>query len=332
MDSRVLNFTLDIVPKHTLNGPLKMILWAGDMVHNEVTDIERLPGYDIYLCFGFIHTLQANIDYLYKRKEPGYICIIDVNSERQMTDFITLFKGQFSYIDSDYHGNTPTMKPEYYNALLQTGGRAYNVEGINGLIMYRSDYINALETFAPILSAKLNDERRYTPDMLKLAKESELPVDMVWTSPDLIHPYYNNIRKGQENYSNYRKSLNPHHVDARVLGENRLEEYWSKLSESVLTFNIKYAETEANCELQELFPSYWPRFTKYLRERVEPLVDDLVDFREFIGNDIGKVQKLLKQSVIAKNFTGFTTHYGYYIDKRKKEYPVNYGMWFEKAY
>jgi hypothetical protein len=117
-----------------------------------------------------------------------------------------------------------------------------------------------------VLSDKLNDERRYTYLMLEVAKNNNLQVDMAWTSPDLKDPYYDEIRKSQEKFSFQRKMLNPYHIGARIMGEDMLEEYWSALSEKVLTFNIQGAETEAKCSLEELFGSdRWQRFTRYIR-------------------------------------------------------------------
>lgn len=330
MESRVLNYTTDNHPKCHIDGPLKMILWAGDMVDNGITDIERLPGYDVYLCFGFTKTIQPNIDYIYSRETPGYICIVDARSEEQMSRFIKEFRGRFSYIDSDYRGNTPWMNPEYYYDLLQDGGKAFNVEGINGSYMYRGDYINALETFAPILPSKLNDERRYTEAMLQLAKDNNLDVDMAWTSPDLKDPYYTSIRENQNIYSSYRKSLNPYHVGARMLGENDLEDYWSKLSETVMSFNIDNAERETKCSLDELFGSSWQRFKNYLIKRVENCVNNKEEFNEYTAEDFGRVQLILKFISTAKRFVGFRTHYGFYEDPRKNGNPRVYGMWLEK--
>jgi hypothetical protein len=325
--NRVLNYTLDTPTKCTIEGPLKMILWAGDCVHNDITDVERLPGYDIYVCLGFTQTLQANIDYIYKR-DSGYICIIDTSSPDQMSQFILDFMGRFSLIDSDYNGNTPTMLPEYYSALLSADGKAYNIEGIGGLCMYRNDYINALEVFAPILPTKLDDERRYTEQILQLALGNNLPVDMVWTSPDLDKSYYKDIKQWQQNFSNYRESLNPNHKNARVISEDKLELYWSQLSEEVMCFSSLRAEHIAKMPIKDLVgDTNWARFSKYITDRVEGIVQNVSDFREF-ADTLGKVQHILKLSTVAKKFEGFTVNYGFYTDMRKGEKV--YGMWVSK--
>ena len=331
MDSCVMNYTSGRIAHCSIEGPLRMILWAGDCIHNGITDVERLPGYDIYLCMGFVHGLQENIEFLSKREKPGYICIINNSSPDEMTAFIKDFMGRFSLIDSDYHGNTPRMLPEYYASLLSADGWAYNIEGINGLIMYRADYMNALETFGPVLNNRLHDERRYIKPMIDLARDNNLQVDMAWTSPDLKETYYNDIRQGQENFSTKIKLLNPNHVGARLMGEDKLEEYWSQLSDELMIFSKSRAEYEAKMSLEELFgASNWNRFTGYITEKVERLVQNVSDFREYTDYDFSKVQHILKLSTVAKKFDGFTIHYGFYNDTRKEGAPRVYGMYITK--
>jgi hypothetical protein len=327
--ARVLNYTHDTPTKLSIEGPLKMILWAGDCVHNGITDVERIPGYDIYLCMGFVNGIQANIDFISKR-DSGHICIIDASSPEQMSRFILDYMGRFSLIDSDYHGNTPRLLPEYYSALLSADGKAYNIEGIGGLCIYRGDYVNALETFGPVLNEKLNAERRYTELMLQLASDNNLPVDMAWTSPDLDQPYYKDIKQWQKNFSENRKSLNPNHVIAIIMGEDRLEEYWSQLSDEIMCFSSLRAEHIAKMPLKELIgDTFWNRFCKYLTDKVEKFVGNLSEFREF-ADDFSKIQHVLKLSTVAKKFDGFTVNYGFYNDMRKHGNPRVYGLWISK--
>lgn len=331
MDTHVMNYTLNTQVKYPIEGPLKLMLWAGDCVHNSITDIERLPGYDIYLCLGFAEGIRENAEFLSKRENPGYICCINTSSPEQMSEFIKDYMGRFSLIDSDYHGNTPRMLPEYYACLLSSEGKAYNLEGINGLIMYRADYMNALETFGPILDNTLNDERRYTKPMLDLAKDNRLPVDMAWTSPDLKDAYYDIIRLGQNNFLRKVRSLNPKHDIARMLGEEKLEEYWSQLSDELMVFNKSRAEYEAKVSLEELFGALrWERFTKYLTQKVEGLVQDISELKEYTEYDFTRVQRVLRLSIVARAFTGFTVNYGFYNDLRKEGHPRTYGLWISK--
>jgi hypothetical protein len=49
---------LDFTQPHTIlqnqsRKNLRLILWAGDGEHDGISDVERLPNYDVYLCLGF---------------------------------------------------------------------------------------------------------------------------------------------------------------------------------------------------------------------------------------------------------------------------------------
>jgi hypothetical protein len=329
MESRVLNFTHDIPESCALEPPLRMILWAGDCVHNGITDIERLPNFDVYVCMGYSPTLQPNIEYLYNRDQPGVICIVDVSSDDQMQRLIKEFAGRVTTIDSDYHGNTPKMKPEYYYALLANGGRAYNVEGISGMMVYAGDYANALELFAPILPHDLRAERRYTPQMVQLAKDNNLCVDFAWTSPDLKDPYYDTIRQGQANYAAYREKLNPNHMNIYKFTEANLEEYWSDLAPEVLTFNYVRAILH-NPAIEAILEPHIDRFKAYLTAKVEWVVDDRDEFREQ-ALPFEKIQKLYTLSQYARKFSGFSPHISTYRDLRYNGGPIVYGLWVTKV-
>ena len=177
---RTMNFILDpqvkLVSELEGRTDLNMVLWAGDCVHDEITDIERLPGFDVYFCFGFIQTLQANVDYMYNnRSKPGVICIIDVSNKSLMDNFVEIFRGRFSVIDSDYNGNTPTLPREYYDALLSNEGKAFNMKGINGCCFPVEDFQNCMELFAPMLSHQDNYLRTWTQEEFNQYKEFKYP-------------------------------------------------------------------------------------------------------------------------------------------------------------
>jgi hypothetical protein len=331
MESRVIDFThgkTDISLMCNLVDPLRMILWAGDCVHDGITDIERLPNFDVYVCYGYPQMLQANVDYLNQRAEPGVICIIDVTSDEQMQDFISKFAGRITTIDADYHGNTPRLNPEYYHALLADGGKAYNVEGINSLVVVLGDYVNALEAFSPILPYKLFCERRYCPLMVELAKDNSLEVDFAWTSPDLKQPYYDNIRESQAAYTKYRQALNPNHLVFNKFNEKNLEEYWSDLAPDVLTFNYRRA-IHHNPDLEQIIEPYMDRFKAFLVWRLERKVDSVEEFREQ-GLTIEDIQRLYKLSQYARDFKGFSVHFANYRDLRYTGGPTVYGMWLTR--
>jgi hypothetical protein len=116
-----------------------------------------------------------------------------------------------------------------------------------------------------------------------------------------------------------------------MMGEERLEEYWSQLSDEIMVFNKNRAEHEAKVPLEELFGALrWERFTKYLTQKVEGIVQDISEFKEYTEYDFTRVQRVLKLSIVAKAFTGFTINYGFYPDLRKEERPRTYGLWISK--
>jgi hypothetical protein len=303
---------------------LKMVLWAGDCVHNGITDIERLPNFDIYLCYGYPYTLQDNLDYINKRGKNGLICVLDIENKNQMNFFTELFKGRFSIIDSDYNGNTPTLEIQFYHRLLAPGGKAYNIRGINGCYTHLTDAQNLVEIFAPIISPQLSDLRRYTPQMIELAKDSKLQVDMAWTSPDLKHIYYDKIRAGQELFSGYRKALNPNHLRPSLFKEGQLEEYWDQLSSILFDFKFQRALQEKGVE--DAISPYVNRLIQYLKSKIWYFVDNHEDFNNTVGDDLEKLLSLYVLSNII--YSGLSFHIGYYLDIRIEK-PV-YGHYLSK--
>lgn len=303
---------------------LKMILWAGDCVHDGITDVERLPNFDVYLCYGYPYTLQDNLDYINNRTKPGLICVLDVENKNQMNFFTELFKGRFSIIDSDYNGNTPTLELGFYNRLLEPGGKAYNIRGINGCYTHLADVQNLLEIFAPIIPSQLSDLRRYTPQMIELAKDSELQVDMAWTSPDLQHISYDKIRAGQELFSGYRKALNPNHLTPSLFKEDQLEEYWDQLSSILFDFKFQRALKEKGVE--EVISPYVHRLIAYIKPKITYHIDKVEDFNNTVGDDL---EKLLSFYVLSNRvFTGLEFRIGYYLDIRTEK--AVYGHYLSK--
>jgi len=317
MINRMIDFnaSIDMDALYGLPEKLKMVLWAGDCVHDGITDVERLPNFDIYLCYGYPYTLQDNLDYLNNRIKYGLICVIDVENKNQVNFFRELFKGRFSLIDSDYNGNTPTLELGLYNKLLEQGGKAYNIQGINGCYVQLADAQNLLEIFAPIITSKLSDLRRYTPQMIELAKDSNLQIDMAWTSPDLKHVSYDKIRAGQELFSGYRRALNPNHLRPTLFKEDQLEEYWDQLSSILFDFKFQRAIRENGVE--EVIRPYIHRLTAYLKSKLWYHVDKHEDFNEKVGDDL---DKLLSFYVLSNRvFTGLEFRIGFYLDIRTEK-------------
>jgi hypothetical protein len=281
---RTMNFILDnpsrIVPELEGRSELRMVLWAGDCVHDGITDIERLPNFDVYLCMGFINTLQANVDYMYNnRSKSGVICIIDVFVKEQMNRFVELFRGRFSVIDSDYNGNTPTLPREYYDSLLSEDGKGFNVKGINGCSFPVEDVQNALELFAPILSREDNYRRTWTKELIEIAKINDLSPSSAWTSPDFKEAYYDRIREGQEQLMKWNENRNPFSSQSHHYSKDNIEEYWKLLPLNILTVNI-----ERNNIYDNIYKPYSTmcieRFRSFIVEHIIPMIKTSDEFRE----------------------------------------------------
>jgi hypothetical protein len=329
MDSYLLDFKANKPTQPcTLESPLRMVLWAGDCVHDGKTDVERLPNFDIYVCSGFSDGLQENINFLKKRNRPGVICIIDAFHDDQMQNLINEFHDRISVIDADYHGNTPKLKPEYYRLLLASDGRAYNFEGINSMQLYLGDFKDTLEVFAPILPRELNDERRFTGQMVDLAKDNDLSVDMAWTSSDLMHRYYDSIREGQNKYSEYRKSINPNHNLAFTFTEERLEKYWSQISYNILNFKYDSALFH-RASLDDVVGKYLDRFKNYLISAMESSIDNIEEFRE-MNYPLRKIQALFYNFKYGQTFSGFHCRVESYHDLRYESGPLVHGVCLRK--
>jgi hypothetical protein len=195
--------------------------------------------------------------------------------------------------------------------------------------LYIEDFINLLEIFAPILPASLRDKRRYTEEMIQLAKDNGLTVDMAWTSHDLDDPYYDEVRDRQKHFTEYRKRLNPNHISALCFNEFTIEDYWSELSIRILTTNFKKAL--AVCEAKRIpldsFAIYLDKFKEYLSIRFQELLEDVEEYKE-ANLPFERIQELYKISRITIN--GFSLHYGNFRDLRFPGGPVIYGYWFTK--
>lgn len=292
---RTMNFTLDtpseIVSELAGRTDLRMVLWAGDCVHDGVTDIQRLPDFDVYLCFGFSQTLGANVDYIYNRSKPGIICIIDASAKEQMYRFIQLFRGRFLVIDSDYNGNTPTLPREYYNALLSNEGKAFNIKGINGCIMPTEDFQNSLELFAPVLSPEDNWRRTWTREIIDLAKGNDLSPGSTWTSPDLKDPYYRDIRARQEQLIEWNKNRNPVSGQVWNYSKDTIEEYWKLLPLHILS--VDFERKNIYDDLPSKYATMCAeRFRSFIIEFIVQLLKTPDEFRENSRNmSIRKLQE-----------------------------------------
>jgi len=326
---RVLNFkensNLTLENTDLPRGLLSMILWAGDMVHDGISDVERLPTFDVYLCYGYDETLQANIDYLNSRMKPGLICILDYNNESQMNRFVELFHNRFGIIDSDYNGNTPSLPLKYYRDLLSDDGKAFNMKGIQGCHFPTEDYQNMLELFAPMLSTEHNNKRSWTRDILYLAECNNLSPSATWTSPDLKQPYYNKIREDQERFLKQQDSRNPNRSRSYLYTRDNIEEYWATLPDNVLTVNMERVASIHN-EFQEYVTLNLERFKSFLTILTEPLLENKLEFLQYIRHE--SIYTLQKIYGICKEYPG--VNYEHYYDMRKNTNTYGYSLTYKK--
>ncbi len=325
---RTMNFTLEpilqLVPELEGRTDLRMVLWAGDCVHDNITDVERLPNFDVYLCLGFSQTLPENVDYIYsKRSKPGVICIIDASVKEQMARFIEIFQGRFSVIDSDYNGNTPTLPREYYDALLSEDGKAFNVKGINGCGFPVEDVQNALELFAPMLSREDNYRRTWTRELIDIAKVNDLSPNSAWTSPDFKNAYYNRIREGQEQLIKWNKDRNPFSTHVHQYSRDNIEEYWKLLPVHLLTINFERDNIYDNI-YRPYATMCLERFRSFIVEEIAHMIKRPEEFRQH-SRDMS-LKKLQDCYRLCKEYPG--VEFGLMEDNRRG--GEIYSHWIKK--
>jgi len=297
---------------------LKLILWAGDGCHDGTSDIERLPGYDLYLCEGYPENLDVNVKYLKTRGRDGCICTLDVFNKVQIATFINFFAGKIAVINSDYNGNTPTLPLIHYKALLKQGGMAYNIIGINGCRFPEEEVYDTLELFAPVLPDTLKPKRWWTNEFLELAKANDLSPGATWSSPDINVAYYAPLISRQKAFLEKQKARNPNFGSIYKYCSNNFEEYLDTLPSKILMARISYASQWDNA-LHEIDNRYIDRFHEYLKKRV--MADGRLTFDDWIAECKEDPQTLLKYLEQATEVTsaGLKATVGPYIDLRRME-------------
>lgn len=311
---------------------LRLMLWAGDGMHGGVTDVRRLPGYDVYLCAGWQENLQANIDSLSHQQT---LCVLDVHSMTQLTMFHHIYDGCFAHIDSDYHGNTPALPLTDYTLLLAPGGTARNIEGINGLLMPHENLYATLEVFAPVLPEPLKLKRRWCPQVMELSKRDDLHPTMVWSSPDLNQPYYLYVKEAQKHFEarqKLRSAAWPNH-------EVTLGAQWSVMNIKELTCSMRSYPDD---DMEILLP-HMGRFDEFLSGKIDELLAlnssfsiDRVDYANeasALGDDILRLvdfkQTILK--MLMKTLPdGMGGYIGCYEDDRYPSWPKRFGLTLRK--
>jgi hypothetical protein len=245
-----------------------LMLWAGDCVHGGVTDVERLPDYDVYLCYGF-DGLEANLNVNRGPERPICICVIDIHDEQQLNRFTELFNGIFQTINSDYRGNTPRLPMQAYRDLLKPGGSAYNTEGINAVFFPTVAFRDTLELFAPVLPEDLKPRRKWTKSVIELAKDNGLSVGATWTSPDLQIPYYAEIRKEQNMFDESQARRYPGQALYNLpYTADTIEEYWDTLPDHIFLVSPHRGLAWENLDDEWMVP-FKMRLIPYLEARVK---------------------------------------------------------------
>lgn len=326
---------LDFTRPHTilqnqLRKNLRLILWAGDGEHDGISDVERLPNYDVYLCLGFQGpNFDKNVASLV---DSQTICMIDIHNEEQMARFHAAFDGSFAYIDADYMGNTPAFPLGCYASLLVPNGRAFHTEGINGLRMPEEDLLNTLEIFAPVLSPELAERRRWSTGILELAKSHSLSPLEVWISPDLKEAFYASLVENHQRFIQWQSERNgawPRCADS-------LEEQWASLEDRVLTWTL----TNDAPTLDFIRP-HLAAFSDYLSKKIEGLMlekglnrhDYLLECEQVAGDYVATVA--LKQQVLKWLLREvppcLAPQIGYYIDMRLPDAPVTFGLYYVRV-
>ena len=261
----VLNYkAFTVRPEHLPpnRSNLRLMLWAGDGLHEGVSDVKRLDLYDVYLCGGYTN-LEWNIADL---SGSQAICIIDANDRTQMEEFLWGFGGAFCQIDADYFGNTPTLKMDYYTRLLARDGIAHNIEGINSLRMPEEEMLNFLEIFAPVLSDELSQKRLWHSLILDVARKDGISPGEVWSSGDLKHSFYDNAHEAQMRFMKWQKERNP----AWPAKGGGLDEHWVHLSTYVLTSPL-------TLQVEALVP-YFEAFSGFLTEKIDNILHSKPEF------------------------------------------------------
>jgi len=294
-----------------------------------MTDIERLPLYDVYVCSGAYDGLNANIEAL----KPGQtLCLINMLDPLQVAAFLEVFRGSFNHINGDYRGNTPRIYAALYKDLLAPGGNAYNIDGINCITLPEEELLNALEVFAPILPDTLKARRIWTSQVLELAKDNRLSPSDLWHSPDLTPLYYSSVINGQKQFREDQKRRSPMWWPRE--GGITLEEYWKTLPVKLIISSLRLAVGYPYCdETMEAIRPYMARFSAFLDEVIGVQQGTTLDTMAYI-DAMGSCKTdeelvRLRQRIITDlyaDYGGLMPHITSYVDDRYETCPVKFGL------
>jgi hypothetical protein len=314
---------------------LRLMLWAGDGKHDGLTDVRRLPGYDVYLCAGWQQSFQDNCDELTDRQK---LCVLDIHCEKQLALFHYVYDGCFAHIDSDYFGNTPRLPLTDYTTLLQPGGTAYNIDGINGLIMPEENLYGMLELFAPVLPYEFQKQRKWCWPVLELSKRDDLDPAMVWTSPDLNHPYYTYVKDRQKSFETEQRRRSA----AWPQCEDTLLAQWNKVDSKLLLTSLRQHIPSGQAAFEAVVP-HLSRFDEFLRNKIDELLGIKPRFT-LVRSDYENEQKGIRDGIISvvcfkqtvlkllgTNLPdGLHARISAYHDGRYRDMRRSFGLWLKK--
>jgi hypothetical protein len=154
----------------------------------------------------------------------------------------------------------------------------------------------SIEMFVPALPDSLKPRRLWTKEMLQLAADNNMPVEVAWVSPDLYGIEYNDIRAGQNIYNAERSSRFPHQFVHTFNDENiSLEEHWNKLVPYIFETDYTRAFSLDNIDQSWLEPVK-PQLVTYLYNKIVASLTpaENIVFQEFYAAESDTVDNLVK--------------------------------------
>ncbi len=128
--NHILDFSkghIDSLPDWFQKESYKVVMGSGDTVFPDgSTDIQHFQEYDVHCCAPIGHKwhgneLQENVDYLNANNVHVIICLIDLENENQIANFVDLFTNKIERIHYVKHGPPPFIIKTMYKLLKQGG-------------------------------------------------------------------------------------------------------------------------------------------------------------------------------------------------------------------
>ena len=197
------------------------------------------------------------------------------------------------------------------------------------------NYYGLLELFAPILPEDMLLKRRWCSEVLELSRRDNLHPSMVWTSPDLDHPYYSNIKVWQTQFDERMKQRSA----AWPLYKATLQDHWSSLETHALVSSPRLHMHDGDLLLEKVLP-HMSRFDEFLEGRLESLLNanrgkfvliraDYMNEKNAIGEDILRTV-VLKQTVLKMLMKrmppGLWGMIGCHVDTRYPDRRLRFGL------